>query len=95
MTGIGIVIGLAGALALTRVLGTLLYDVSVTDSVTFAVTTAVLAAAALLAALDSCAAGRAHRSGAGAEVGVGRLPRAPRRGFAVTGMQVHRPGSAT
>jgi len=51
MTGMGIVAGLAGALALTRVLGTLLYDVSATDIPTFATTTAVLAAAALLAAL--------------------------------------------
>ena len=51
MTGIGIVIGLAGALAFTRVLGSLLFDVSVTDSATFVVTTVVLAAAALLAAL--------------------------------------------
>jgi ABC-type antimicrobial peptide transport system permease subunit len=51
LTASGIVIGLAGALALTRVLGTLLYDVSATDSLTFATTTAVLAAAALLAAL--------------------------------------------
>ena len=51
MTAIGIAIGLAGALGFTRVLATLLYDVSVTDSATFVVTTAVLAAAALLAAL--------------------------------------------
>ena len=51
MAGIGIVIGLAGALGLTRVLGSLLYDVSVTDSATFVITTGVLAAGALLAAL--------------------------------------------
>jgi putative ABC transport system permease protein len=51
MAGIGIVIGLARALGLTRVLASLLYDVSVTDGGTFVVTTMVLAAAALLAAL--------------------------------------------
>lgn len=51
MAAIGIVIGLAGALGFTRVLRSLLFDVSVTDSVTFVVTTVALAAAALLAAL--------------------------------------------
>lgn len=51
MTTIGIVLGLAGAFAFTRVLGSLLYQVSVTDRATFVVTTAVLAGAALLAAL--------------------------------------------
>ena len=51
MAGLGIVIGFVGALGVTRVLGSLLFDVSVTDSATFAVTTLVLAGAALLAAL--------------------------------------------
>ncbi len=51
MAAFGIVIGLVAAVGFTRVLGSLLYGVSVTDSVTFAVTTVVLAAAALLAAL--------------------------------------------
>jgi predicted permease len=51
MAVIGIVIGLAGAFGFTRVMGSLLYDVSVTDSVTFVVTTVGLAAAALVAAL--------------------------------------------
>ena len=51
MAGLGIVIGFVGALGVTRVLGSLLYDVSVTDSATFVVTTLVLAGAALLAAL--------------------------------------------
>jgi ABC-type lipoprotein release transport system permease subunit len=44
-------IGLAGAVGFTRALGSLLYDVSVTDRATFIVTTMILAAAALLAAL--------------------------------------------
>ncbi|HSM59550.1 MAG TPA: FtsX-like permease family protein, partial [Longimicrobiales bacterium] len=45
----GIAVGLAGALALTRVLGSFLFDVTPTDPVTFAGTTALLAAVALLA----------------------------------------------
>ncbi len=51
MAAIGIVIGLLGAFGFTRVLGSLLFGVSVTDGVTFVTTTVVLAAAALLAAL--------------------------------------------
>jgi predicted permease len=51
VAGIGIAIGLAGALGFTRVLGSLLYDVSVTDGATFIGTTVVLAGAAILAAL--------------------------------------------
>ncbi|HEY3934337.1 MAG TPA: ABC transporter permease, partial [Gemmatimonadales bacterium] len=49
--GIGIVIGIAGALAFTRALASLLYEISVTDSTTFVITTMILAAAAILAAL--------------------------------------------
>jgi ABC-type antimicrobial peptide transport system permease subunit len=49
ITGIGIVVGLAGATALTRLLGSLLYEVSATDPITFAVAALVLAATALLA----------------------------------------------
>ena len=51
MTAIGVVIGIAGAFGFTRVLETLLFDVSATDGVTFAATTVAIAAAALLAAL--------------------------------------------
>ncbi|HVN06458.1 MAG TPA: ABC transporter permease [Bryobacteraceae bacterium] len=47
LTGIGI--GLAGGLALTRLMSNLLFGVSPTDAVTFAVVPAVLAAVALLA----------------------------------------------
>jgi putative ABC transport system permease protein len=46
---IGVVIGLAGAVALTRVLNSLLYDVTPTDPVTLALVSGVLMAIALLA----------------------------------------------
>jgi len=49
LTLIGIVLGIAGALALTRVLATLLFEVSTTDPVTFAAVALVLVSAALLA----------------------------------------------
>ena len=45
----GIGIGLAGALALTRLMSSLLFGVSPTDAATFAAVPAVLAAVALLA----------------------------------------------
>ena len=43
LVGIGIIVGVAGALAFTRVLGALLYDVSATDPAVFAVIIALLA----------------------------------------------------
>jgi putative ABC transport system permease protein len=46
---IGISVGIAGALALTRVLSDLLFNVSVTDPLTFAGVSALLALVALLA----------------------------------------------
>ncbi len=46
---IGIVVGLVGAFAATRVLSSLLYDVSVTDPVIFVIDAVLLAVAALLA----------------------------------------------
>ena len=49
LTFIGVVIGLAGALALTRVLSSLLYDVTPTDPLTLAGVSLVLIAIALLA----------------------------------------------
>ena len=49
LTLTGIVVGLAGAFALTRVLATLLYGVSVTDPLTFAAVALLLAAVALIA----------------------------------------------
>jgi putative ABC transport system permease protein len=49
LTLIGIVLGIAGALALTRVLATLLFEVSTTDPFTFAAVALVLVSAALLA----------------------------------------------
>jgi predicted permease len=45
----GVVLGLAGALALTRVLSSLLYEVTCTDPMTFAGTAILFAAVALLA----------------------------------------------
>jgi len=49
MTLIGVVIGIGGALALTRVMETLLFGVSATDKLTFAVVSLVLIVVALLA----------------------------------------------
>jgi putative ABC transport system permease protein len=49
LVGLGIVIGLAGAWALTRVLTTLLYEVKPTDPLTFLAVPVVLIAAAILA----------------------------------------------
>jgi predicted permease len=51
LTLIGISLGLAGALALTRFMTTLLFGVNATDSLTFAVITVLLALVALLACL--------------------------------------------
>lgn len=48
---VGIGIGLAGALAVTRVMGALLYGVSPTDPATFVLVTLVLAGTALIACL--------------------------------------------
>jgi ABC-type antimicrobial peptide transport system permease subunit len=47
----GIAIGVAGALALTRFLETLLFGVTPTDTLTFAVVSVVLIAVALIACL--------------------------------------------
>jgi putative ABC transport system permease protein len=49
LAAVGVGIGLAGAFALTRVMSTLLFEVSVTDPVTFAAVVALLAIVALLA----------------------------------------------
>jgi putative ABC transport system permease protein len=51
LTLIGVLIGLAGALALTRLMKTLLFDVSATDPLTFASIVALLALVALLACI--------------------------------------------
>jgi ABC-type antimicrobial peptide transport system permease subunit len=45
----GLVVGVVGALALTRLLATLLFDISATDPLTFAAVAALLAAVALVA----------------------------------------------
>jgi ABC-type antimicrobial peptide transport system permease subunit len=49
LAAIGVAVGLAGALALTRVLTSLLYGVTRFDPVTFSLVPAILAAVALLA----------------------------------------------
>jgi putative ABC transport system permease protein len=49
LTAVGIVVGIAAAILLTRVLSALLYGVSPTDAVTYLAVSAVLIAAALLA----------------------------------------------
>jgi putative ABC transport system permease protein len=49
MIATGLVIGLAGALALTRLMGALLFDTSTTDPLTYAAVIATLAGVALLA----------------------------------------------
>ena len=49
LTVIGVVFGLAGALAVTRVLSSLLYDVTPTDPVTLVCVSLVLTAVALTA----------------------------------------------
>jgi len=49
LTGIGVILGLAGALALTRVLKSLLFEIKPFDPVTFLMVTAVLTGVALLA----------------------------------------------
>src|SRR5215475_1210824 len=51
LAGAGLFVGLAGALALTRLMKTLLFGVSATDPLTFAVIALLLTAVALLAAL--------------------------------------------
>jgi len=49
LAGAGVVLGVIGALLMTRLLGKLLYGVSATDPVTFVVLAALLAAVALVA----------------------------------------------
>jgi putative ABC transport system permease protein len=51
LTLVGIAVGLVGALALTRIMSSLLFDVRATDPLTFIVVSVVLAAVALLACL--------------------------------------------
>jgi len=49
LAGIGLIIGLAGAFALTRLLDSLLFGITATDPMTFGVVIAILAAVAGLA----------------------------------------------
>src|SRR5262249_58577979 len=64
LTLIGVLIGLAGALALTRLIKTLLFDVSATDPLTFIVIALLLTGVALLACSIP-----ARRAGEGGPVG--------------------------
>ena len=50
LAGVGLATGVAGALVLTRVMQSMLFEVSATDPASFMVTAAVLGATALLAA---------------------------------------------
>jgi putative ABC transport system permease protein len=49
LAGIGLVVGLAGAFAVTRLLGSLLFEVTTTDPVTFSAVAAILVVVALVA----------------------------------------------
>ena len=49
LAGVGIVVGLVGAVALTRVMTSLLFGVSTTDALTFGMVPALLAAVAFAA----------------------------------------------
>jgi len=51
LSGIGLVLGLAGSFAITRVMATLLFNVTPTDPITLASVTGVIAAVALAACL--------------------------------------------
>ena len=62
LAAVGLAVGLAGALALSGLLGSLLFQVSPTDPPTFATGMVVLTAVAVLAAALPGAAGRADRS---------------------------------
>jgi ABC-type antimicrobial peptide transport system permease subunit len=52
LIGAGVVIGIAGALALTRFLQALLYEVTPTDPFTFSAVTLALVAVAIVACLN-------------------------------------------
>jgi putative ABC transport system permease protein len=49
LAGIGLAVGLAGAFAVTRLLGSLLFEVTATDPMTFSAVAAILVVVALLA----------------------------------------------
>ena len=74
LAGTGIAIGLAAAFALTRLMSSLLYHVSVTDPATFIAGPALFAAVALAGELSSGAAGDARGPGDRVAGGVRRAP---------------------
>jgi ABC-type antimicrobial peptide transport system permease subunit len=49
LTGAGVIAGLVGAIALTRVMASLLFGISATDTITFSIVPVVLIVTALLA----------------------------------------------
>jgi putative ABC transport system permease protein len=49
LAGIGLLIGIAGAFALTRTMSSLLFSVSASDPISFAIACVILVAVALLA----------------------------------------------
>jgi putative ABC transport system permease protein len=51
LTAAGVVLGLLGALALTRVMASLLFGISATDAITFGLVPVLLIAVALVACL--------------------------------------------
>ena len=70
LTGAGIVLGLIGAAALTRVMASLLFGVSTTDLVTFSAVPVVLIAIALLASYLPARRATLRRSRRGAAGGM-------------------------
>ena len=61
MVTLGVALGLSGAFALTRVMKSLLFDVSARDPLTFACVALLLSLVALAGLLSACAPRRANR----------------------------------
>ena len=74
---VGVVIGIIGAVALTRLLTTLLFGVTPTDTATFAAVSAVLITVALLACYLPGASGRESRPDRSASLRIAGLRKPP------------------
>ena len=72
LVGLGLAIGMAVAVASTRLIGTLLFGLSPTDVVTFSVMPALLAVTALVATADSGSTRHAPRSATHPAFGIAR-----------------------